>query len=346
MRTPVAPLNLLWFQGNITEYLKSQPSDINKTIFALFHTADLQYSFDYLRALAQGDYPPDQKEMVKVSVALVQFLAGAISDSANTLATIKADLLSNSSGVGRDFFTSTYVHLLMLLKNNGKEIEKIAKEINPLFQSNHIIGDSHVLSHGFLKQSESFYLRPMYVPGLKLRHLADPKQNVFKTGFCNSLQFSSRDKITYLCIGEIDYRISTDRKLGTSLSFGGNPQGKQLTNNCLAIEGAIARRAVEFIYQYKSISQQYAVLSIQPPNPNFVPENFDQQDLNAEVDLIKSVNESIRRACVEFDLFFIDRTEELSSSDGLLDKSHLLDNKHIKYSVHKKILDDFLNSIV
>jgi hypothetical protein len=130
-----------------------------------------------------------------------------------------------------------------------------------------------------------------------------------------------------------------------SLSFDGNPQGKQLTDNCVVIERMIARRAVEFISQSRSIDQHYAVLSIQPPNPNFIPDHFDQQDLDAEINLINEVNDSIKTTCEEFELFYIDRTAALSSFDGLLDKSHLLDNKHIKYSVHKKILEDFLNSV-
>jgi len=345
MSDPITPQNLHWSRGDVFQFLNNPSKDISKTIFALFYTADLQYTFEYLIKLLQKNDDATEKEYIKISIALIQFLAGAIADSENTLKAIKLELLKNPSGIGRDFFGSTYVHLFNLIKSNGSELELAVKSINSKSQSIHLIGDSHAISYGFICYLENILLRPIYLPGIKIRHLADPKPSIFKSGFANAMQLTSRDNITLFSFGEIDYRLSTNRKIGSTLKFGGNPQGKQLTNACVATEQTIAKCAVEFISQHRSISQQYAVPSPQPPNPNFVPESFDQQDLDAEVDLIKNVNDSIRFACKEFDLFFIDRTETLSSSDGLLDKAHLPDNKHIKYSVHKKILEDFLASV-
>lgn len=338
------PLNLLWYRGDVCEFLKGYTKDIAKTIFALYYTSDMQFIFDSLVKLYQKNEDEIEKEYLKVAIALAQFLAGSISESQKTLKSINPKMLAESSGIAREFFASSYVHLMLLLKNYDKELAESAPRPNSTMRYDHVIGDSHVISHGFINQSEFSSIRPIYIPGIKLSHLADPKPNVFKTGFCNALQFASRDRVTYFCMGEIDYRLSFKRNLGTSLKYGYHLQGKQLDQNCIAIQMNIVKRAVEFISSHRALNQQYAILSIQPPNPNFLNKEFDKQDVSAEINLVNSVNEAIKSTCEKEHLLYIDRTEALSSPDGLLDKSLFLDNKHLQYTVHKRIIQDFLMS--
>jgi len=194
-----------------------------------------------------------------------------------------------------------------------------------------LVGDSHTLTGGWV-DAGNWTPRPVYLPGIQMRHLADPKPNVFKSGLQNACIMSSRNKDVIFMIGEIDYRITESRRLGSSQIF------EDEEDEIIKVQKQVAADAISFIASQKAADQKYSVCSVQPANPIlFKKSNPPIKSASFEVRLIEEVNASIESKCREHGVYFIDRREYLSAHDGFLREDALLDGKHLKRKEHQRI---------
>lgn len=101
------------------------------------------------------------------------------------------------------FFINTY-YFMSLIDFRSRNFENLK---NLVINDVALIGDSHILVLSqFETSSESFY-----IPGIELKHLADPLNNIWKQGIINALHLSRSKQKIVLSITEIESRLLTSK---------------------------------------------------------------------------------------------------------------------------------------
>ena len=325
------PDRLAFFQGNLAAIL-SETQDLSNFLWCAMHTADHEFCCKVFDEILGGGWHEEVdhvwRNRIKVLNAICLYSQANIAKAYQTLKEIDQDALrSQESGIWRSFYLSNFVHLV----TNLQDTDLPFSGINPSSAVVPVVGDSHTLTAGWVDVS-GWIPKPVYLPGIQLMHLADPKSNIFKEGLKNACTMSSKNSDVIFMIGEIDYRITETRKLASSKIIG-KPQGELIN-----IQKQVAADAISSIASQKAPDQNYFVCSVQPPNP-ILFKNHETTPATAdfEINLIAEVNASIEEKCKEKSINFVDRSTHLASDDGFLRDNAFLDGKHLKRMEHQAV---------
>ena len=320
------PNDLFFFSGNVSKILKYEP-DLGRRLWAMMHTADLNF---IIRALkSELNRCTDTEKMgwgsrIQLLAVMCWHMDGRFDKASEQLGKINESLLADpGSGLWKSFYISNFIHL--------KKIYETIVHKTRMSSNGCVVGDSHVLAAAW-SSDKNHCFKPSYLPGIQLRHLADPKPNVFKQGILNSLILNSREKNIIFSVGEIDYRISASRRIFPPLGDTYRDFDEKINRHC-----SIAKKAVEFISEFKAIDQEFFILAIQPPNPFLLQVQEFNLEEKREVELISRINESLREGCESQGLRFIARPAAHTTDGGILQEGLLFDGKHLRQQAYDEI---------
>jgi hypothetical protein len=337
------PSDLYWFTGELEKVTRAKTTSLDRLILSAFYSSDLNYAARQLEKLLATSVEPE-KSCTRIALALMCFQGFALQDAERLIQEIETRrFLDSVQGKDKDFYVSSYIHLIRMLETYREELITVTKDFSSNNPCAHVIGDSHVISIGYAKLSIGPLLVPKYLPGLRMRFLADPKPNIFKTAISNALCTAAKDDLIFFSFGEIDYRLTPSRVLGTVSCTRRGALRASFKSDFGRIYEEVVRSALSYISSHKHPLQTFVILSIQPPNPHFASAlALEAQCIRYEVELIETLNSLISEECCRQGLSFIDRTDDLCDSQGLLNAELMIDDKHIKYEAHRKILDKWL----
>jgi hypothetical protein len=321
-----------YFSGNLREVIQNSPR-LGDRLWAAMHTADGEFCIRYFGEQFKA-LDPIQKESweprIQLLLAICFYAEGRIEQTRQLLKSIDQAKLKDTKESGwRAFYWSNFIHLAM----NSNDAEQPLSVNSISSNLSIIIGDSHTLTAGWCSAGTR-QLKPCYLPGIKLDHLADPKPNIFKKGIENALIVNSRCDEAFFVMGEIDYRIMEERKL-----FGFNTSSCLQVESYIDIQQEVAFKAIGFICGFRKPGQRYYFLSIQPPNALLASHvTTFTIDMGMEVKLVASANTALKNACEHNGMIFIDRSARLSTVEGHLESANLLDGKHLKRATYNDML--------
>jgi Flp pilus assembly protein TadD len=211
-------------------------------------------------------------------------------------------------------------YLLNLLK--WHEHKYLSNEKGKIYQTLHVIGESHSLASHYLRIKYSqinFFCKANLIKGCKQWHLGNSFRNEFKHQFENI--FLSLPKYSYvlLAIGEIDCRLDSG-----IIEYKNKFPDRQIKQIILS--------TIEDYFAYitnKNFTHQHKIIIQGVPCPNIDARNHTQKDIKQLVEVIKVFNCELEAKSKKKGFGFLDVYKLTNKGDGLSNKFWHIDSIHL-----------------
>ena len=330
-----------WLNGSLPECIETH-SDVQKVLFCLLMLPGNPSTLKHLSNLRQSLTNQSELERSKLVEALILFQSGYIEKTVSLLLSINFEYLSAPATSDQDNLTQFYKALYDDLKYVLYEHDRDWVEGQTLMCSLPLhpiclIGDSHIFSSAW-SFGENYFVRPCYVPGLQLHTLSTPLPNRCKSSLTTAFQSFNLANHFVISIGEIDFRYFDRRILFSKRRF--DPACIVNDHDLDLVSKTEERRilpALKYIDQLRSPFQNVSILSIQCPSSIRLNSlGLDSQQIKNEFKLIDNINASIKFACQDLGLNFIQR-------EPPSDNSWFPDLVHLKHTYHTKWIKQYAN---
>lgn len=331
-----------WQFGDIIGCLQNH-TDFSKLNFCLLLLQLNPAVISHLRSLRADIVDPSDFERSKLIEGLLLFSNGQVKQSAEIISSIERErLVSVSDGKPNgwnNFYLALHIDMLQIFSESPRVWVEGAQlmgagNLHPIC----IIGDSHVLSAGW-GFGDNWFSRPVYVPGLQIYQMASSFDNRSKSGFLNAVAALDRANHFVLSLGEIDYRLTTGRKIFSKQLY--DPieiiNQKEL-RAILVVEKERIYKALDFVAQCFSPGQKVSLLSIYlPQRQRLESRGLSGKIIDLEMKFFIELNLILKEACKFFGLGFINNEIDATELDWFGDGIHKT------HSFHQRWLEQYVS---